>query len=216
VTNSRRRENSSLAGDYQTTLKLAARVAGIATLAASFMPCTSAAESANLYLGIVEPPMVHYVGEKHKTPYVVRVVFQCKEGKWSAAPTSQSPNAEISGWLKGMPKQIRWTVGIDGKKRGNFTSNSLENKSDVGDRVHILQPDPGGQVPLIKEGTKKFQYWEDTAFRPVICTSGSDVDDPDAWKPEPSASARPPHWNELLLAFTRLIQATPRSRTIKS
>jgi hypothetical protein len=109
VTNSRRRENSSLAWAAQATIKRAAAVAGIAVSAALFTPCTWAAATSDLYLGIVEPPMVHYVGEKHKTPYMVRAVFQCKDGKWLAAPTSDSPKAELSSWVKAMPKQIPFT-----------------------------------------------------------------------------------------------------------
>jgi hypothetical protein len=128
-----------LAWAAQATLKGAARVAGIAMFAALFTPCTWAAATSDLYLGIVEPPMVHYVGEKHKT-------------------------------------------------------------------------DPGGHVPLIKEGAKNFQYWQAVAFRPLVCTSGSDVGDPDVWKPEASGASRPPLWHELLSAFHK---ADPDNAKVK-
>jgi len=179
--------------------KSLSRAAGI--LAALILPCAwAAAPPPPIYLGIVETPMVHFVGEKHKTPYMVRIVFQNKGGKWLAAPTVDSSQVERTTWVSAMPKQIRWTVGFDGKKRGDFSSDSSGKKNFEGSSAQILQPEPGGHVPLIKQGASNFQYWENVSFRPLVCTSGSYVDDPDAWKPDASKVPQP-LWTELLSAF---------------
>ncbi len=143
---------------------------------------SQASEEQTTYLGVMEPSPVHYVGETSKTPVALRVAFLYKNGSWNILPNRAKNGAELASLLPHYPKDIDWTLGFDGKKIGQFQTHRPSQwpyYSDVG----LTYPDTKMHIPTISKGAKNFCYWSQAgAYRPLVASSGSYVDDPDDWK----------------------------------
>jgi len=152
----------------------------------SILP-SQAAEHESIFIGVTEPSHIWGVGEKIKTPFVIRIAFQYKDGIWKALPSKAKRQA---GWLVPVydyPREIDWNLTFNGKKIGEFRSYCPLKWSESSD-IGLAEPDRKAHIPLIKAGAKNFLYWGDPwavppHSRPLVASSGSYFDDPDNWRP---------------------------------
>lgn len=150
-------------------------------------PASQSAENQSIFLGVTEPSQIHYVGEKVKTPFVIRVAFQCKNGIWQAMPNHIAGNQPAPIPAYDYPKEINWNLAFNSKSIGHFRSHSplqWSNFSDIG----LEEPETKSNIPSLKLATKagasNFHYWTlELKNRPLVASSGHHLDDPDNWKP---------------------------------
>ena len=109
---------------------------------------SQSAEHESTFIGILEPTPVHYVGEKSKTPFVIRVAFQYN-GVWKTMPNKARNQAELSVLAQDYPKEIDWTIAFDGKNIGEFHS-LCPSKWLYYSEIGLEQPDTKAHIPAIK------------------------------------------------------------------
>jgi len=150
------------------------------------------AEHESTFIGVTEPNHVWYLGEKIRTPFLIRVAFKYKNGIWRAMPNKSENQAELAALVHDYPKEIDWNLSFDGKKIGGFRSY-CPLKWTLYSEIGLEEPDIKAHIPAIKIGAKNFHYWGawDLRTRPLVASSGHYLDDPDNWKslvPPPNPS----------------------------
>jgi hypothetical protein len=168
---------------------------------------SNAAEQESTYLGVTEPSHAWSAGEKPRTPFVIRVAFQCKKGIWTILPNQAKESADLKLLARYYPTKITWNLGFDGKKIGTFQSHLPSEwfyYSDIGLQV----PDSKATIPAINTGAHGFHFWGDPWAasphnRPLVASSKNYLDDPDNWKP---LLPPPPLSDRLVSAYRKALE----------
>ncbi|MGB6130609.1 MAG: hypothetical protein WBG54_02430 [Acidobacteriaceae bacterium] len=192
------RKSSNLSGRLNpvratTRVFLFAAVISIMLLPGAVSQTAEPRPGHGVILGVLEDLPGNYAGQPNFR--AVRVMFEWRNGHWSAFPNDARDPADLRSFTRFYPKQVTWTVAFHSENLGQVSSQAPA-EFDFYSEVGIEKISGAGRVPTVGSRSEAFSgYGGAPVYRPLVAVSQPNYFDPQHWrriKPTPKllSSAR--------------------------
>ncbi len=151
---------------------------------------------ATISFGQAPPVMIGVLedtpGQSANDPHYrdVRVVFYRNGQAWKAFPSDCPDEACLKTIAAKYPRQVDWTVTLDGRAVGNVTARTpevFETYSSVGQQA-LTGTSP---LPTVGQRSQQFAtFYGEPVYHPLITVSQPNYRDPEQWKPAKLSDAQ--------------------------